>query len=205
VTPGSQDVQVGNPAGQAISFQSGMIGNGLQAFLPTNASVQPGQPTTVRVFPDFSNLTAGEHPSRGRSRCSSRTGRRRQTINVLIVVAPAGSTAATADAYDSGDGSAERGYRIKLTPEAPPGARAGVECAVPILAAEFQCGGGPSHGGGGTGSGWFCGILVGPGGQSAYVAATMSNGDPLIAMDARGPHTSGAKTGGENFFFFWAK
>jgi uncharacterized protein (TIGR03437 family) len=180
VTPGSQDVQVGNPAGQAISFQSGMIGTGF-SFLPTNASVQPGQPTTVRVFPDFSNLTAGSI-QQGTITLQFSDRSPSQTINVLIVVAPAGSTAATADAYDSGDGSAERGYRIKLTPEAASGCQ-GQAWSVQFrslqpnfsavvgqaTAVEVQVADG-------------CGILVGPGGQSAYVAATMSNGDPLIAM-----------------------
>ena len=52
-TPGSQDVQVGNPAGVANSFQSGIIGTGF-SYLPTNATVQPNQPTTVHVYPDFS-------------------------------------------------------------------------------------------------------------------------------------------------------
>jgi uncharacterized protein (TIGR03437 family) len=179
-SPGSQDVQVGNPAGQAISFQSGMIGTGF-SFLPTNASVQPGQPATLRVFPDFSNLTAGS-VQQGTITLQFSSGSPSQTINVLIVVAPAGSTPGPADADDFGDGSGQRGYRIEMTPEAASGC-SGQAWSVQFrsLQANFnavvaqattvdvQITDG-------------CGNLVGPGGQSAYVAATMTNADPLITM-----------------------
>ena len=92
VTPGSQDVQVGNPTAQVNNFQSGLIGTGF-SFLPTNASIQPSQPTTVRVYPDFSNLTPGSL-NRGTITLQFSDGSPSQTINVLIVVAPSGSTAA---------------------------------------------------------------------------------------------------------------
>jgi uncharacterized protein (TIGR03437 family) len=182
VTPGSQDVQVGNPGGQAISFQSGLIGTGF-SFLPTNASIQPEVPTTVRVFPDFSNLTAGSI-QQGTIALQFSDRSPSQTINVLIVVAPAGSTSTT-DADESGDGSmAARGYRIKMGPADAASGCAGQAWNVQFrslqpnfsavvgqaTAVEVQIADG-------------CGNLVGPGGQqSAYVCATMTNGDPLIAM-----------------------
>jgi uncharacterized protein (TIGR03437 family) len=180
VTPGSQDVQAGNPGGQAISFQSGQIGAGF-SFLPTNASLQPGVPTTVRVFPDFSNLTAGSI-QQGTITLQFSDRSPSQTINVLIVVAPAGSTAAAAGADDAGDGSAERGYRIKLGPAAASGCQSQAwSVQFRSLQANFSAVVGQAttvevqitDG---------CGNPVGPGGQSAYVAATMSNGDPLITM-----------------------
>jgi len=180
VTPGSQDVQVGNPAGQAISFQSGLIGTGF-SFLPTNASIQPEVPTTVRVFPDFSNLTAGSS-QQGTITLQFSDGSPSQTINVLIVVAPAGSTAGPAEADEFEVGSAARGYRIEMTPEAASGCSGQAwnvqfRSLQPNFSAvlgqattlDVQIADG-------------CGNLVGPGGQSAYVAATISNGDPLIAM-----------------------
>src|SRR5258706_6574352 len=57
-SPGSQDVQIGNPSGQATDYVSGLIGTGL-SFLPTNATVQPSQPMLLRVFPDFSSFSGG--------------------------------------------------------------------------------------------------------------------------------------------------
>src|ERR1035437_7378626 len=81
VTPGSQDVQVGNPTGQVNNFQSGLIGTGF-SFLPTNASIQPNQPTTLRVFPDFSTLTGGSL-QRGTITLQFSDGSS-QTISVLI-------------------------------------------------------------------------------------------------------------------------
>ncbi len=168
VTPGSQDVQVGNPTGQVNNFQSGQIGSGF-SFLPTNASIQPNQPTTVRVFPDFSNLTAGSI-QQGRVTLQFSDGSPSQTINVLIVVAPAGSTASAVGADDSSDDeAAKRGYRIVMGPD---GASA---CAGQALQMQYRS---PqpnftavvgqataidvqvSDG---------CGNLVGPGGQNAWV------------------------------------
>jgi uncharacterized protein (TIGR03437 family) len=94
VTPGSQDVQVANPAAAAVSYQSGIIGTGLD-YLPKNATVAPSQPATLHVYPDFSGLSPGaiQHGfiTLGFSDGSA------QTISVLTVVAPAatGTTQAT--------------------------------------------------------------------------------------------------------------
>jgi uncharacterized protein (TIGR03437 family) len=128
VTPGSQDVQVGNPTGQVNSFQSGLIGTGF-SFLPTNASVQPNQPTTVRVFPDFSHLTPGSI-QQGTITLQFSDRSQQQTINVLTIVAPSGSTAGT---NVSGDRAGEeRGYRIELGPTAASG------CATQAWSVQFR-------------------------------------------------------------------
>ena len=181
VTPGSQDVLVGNPTAQVNNFQSGLIGTGF-SFLPTNASVQPNQPTTVRVFPDFSQLTAGSI-QQGTITLQFSDRSPSQTINVLIVVAPAGSTAAAIGADDSEDRVAiERGYRIEMGPDAASGCAAqawsiqfrslqpnfvavlGQATTVDVQVADG------------------CGNPVGPAGQQAFVAATVTTRDPMIAM-----------------------
>ncbi len=86
VTPGSQDVQVGNPAGTTVSFVSGIIGTGLD-YLPKNASLQPSQPTTVHVYPDFSQLSPGSI-QQGTITLQFSDFSPSQTINVLTVLAP---------------------------------------------------------------------------------------------------------------------
>src|ERR1035437_10021191 len=169
VTPGSQDVQVGNPTGQVNSFQSGLIGTGF-SFLPTNASVQPGQPTTVRVFPDFSNLEPGSI-QQGTITLQFTDGSQ-NTINVLTVVAPSGSTAAAVASGVSVDrATAERGYRIELGPNAASGcATQPLQVQYRSLQPNFTAVVGQatsldvrvSDG---------CGNLVGPGGQNAWVTA----------------------------------
>jgi uncharacterized protein (TIGR03437 family) len=170
VTPGSQDVQIGNPTGTVNSYQSALIGTGF-SFLPTNASIQPNQPTTVRVFPDFSNLSPGS-TQQGTIALQFADRSPQQVINILIVVAPAGSAAAALDPYDFGDRAAEvRGYGIELGPNAASG------CATQALQVQYRSlqpnftavvGQGKaidvqvSDG---------CGNLVGPGGQQAWVTA----------------------------------
>jgi uncharacterized protein (TIGR03437 family) len=86
-TPGSQDVRVGNPSGQATNYLSGSIGNGF-SFAPTNAQVDPNQPTTVRIFPDFSTL-APASILRGTITLQFSDGTPRN-ISILTVVAPSG-------------------------------------------------------------------------------------------------------------------
>ena len=174
VTPGSQDVQVGNPTGQVNNFQSGLIGTGF-SFLPTNASIQPNQPTTVRVFPNFSQLTAGSI-QQGTITLQFSDRSPSQTINVLIVVAPAGSTAVAVDTEDSGDRvAAERGYRIEMGPDAASGcATQALQIQYRSLQPNFVAVVGQataidvqvSDG---------CGNLVGPGGQNAQVTAYLAN------------------------------
>ena len=170
VTPGSQDVQVGNPTGQVNNFQSGLIGTGF-SFLPTNASIQPNQPTTVRVYPDFSNLTPGSL-QRGTITLQFADGSPAQSVNVLIVVAPSGSNAADVDVDVYEDrATRERGYRIELGPNAASGcATQALQVQYRSLQPNFTAVVGQattmdvqvSDG---------CGILVGPGGQNAQVKA----------------------------------
>lgn len=56
-SPGSQDVAVS--VLQNDQFLSGSVGTGF-TYAPVSAAIQPGQPATVRVFPDFGSLNAGE-------------------------------------------------------------------------------------------------------------------------------------------------
>jgi len=67
-------VQVGNPAGTTNSFQSGIIGAGLD-YQPKSSALAPNQPTTIHVYPDFSNLKP-EVSSKVRSRFNFRISRR---------------------------------------------------------------------------------------------------------------------------------
>jgi uncharacterized protein (TIGR03437 family) len=174
VTPGSQDVQVGNPTGKVNNFQSGIIGTGF-SFLPTNASVQPSQPTTVRVFPDFSNLSPGSL-NRGTITLQFSDGSPAQNINVLTVVAPAGATADVVDADGTWDrATAERGYRIVLGPKAASAcATQPLQIQYRSLQPNFSAVVGQattldvqvSDG---------CGNLVGPAGQNAQVTAYFAN------------------------------
>jgi uncharacterized protein (TIGR03437 family) len=152
------------------SYLSGIIGTGF-SFLPTIATIQPSQPTTLRVFPDFSALTAGSL-QRGTITLQFSDGSPSQTVNVLIVVAPPGSTPAAVETDDSGGrGTAARGYRIELGPNAASG------CAAQPLQIQYRSlqpnftavvGQGKaidvqvSDG---------CGTLVGPAGQQAQVSA----------------------------------
>jgi uncharacterized protein (TIGR03437 family) len=168
-TPGSQDVQVGNPTGQVNNFQSGLIGEGF-SFLPTNASVKPDQPTTVRVYPDFSNLTpASIHQGTITLQFSDRSPS--QTINVLTVVAPSGAAANNSGELTkvtgprAASGCAAQAWNVQFRSLQPNfTAVLGQATAVDVQIADG------------------CGSLVGPGGQSAYVAANVTGGDPLIGM-----------------------
>jgi uncharacterized protein (TIGR03437 family) len=174
-TPGSQDVQVGNLSGQVNNFQSGQIGTGF-SFLPTNASIQPSQPTTVRVYPDFSQLSAGSI-TRGTITLQFSDGSPSQTINILFVVAPAGATTDQVGATDN------RWYRIKLGRDA-----ASSGCASQPLQVQYRA---PQlNFSAVAGQAMLlevqvtdgCGNLVGPGGQSATVQAHFSDNETAQAM-----------------------
>jgi len=174
VTPGKQDVLVGNPTGLANSFQTGQIGSGF-SFVPPNATIQPSQPTTVHVYPDFSKLTPGTI-SRGTITLQFSDGSPSQTVNILFVVAPPGSTV-TANAKE------DRWYHIDLS------ANAGSACASQNLQVQYRS---PALGFTAVvGQATLleaqvtdgCGNLVGPGGgQSATVTANFSDADPAQAM-----------------------
>jgi uncharacterized protein (TIGR03437 family) len=173
-TPGSQDVQVGNPTGQVNNFQSGQIGMGF-SFLPPNGSIQSNQPTIVRVSPNFSQLTPG-NISRGTITLQFSDGSPSQTVNILMVVAPTGATAGFV-----GEGDA-RWYHIDLTSAAsgcasqilqvvyrsPMQSFAAVQGQATPLEVQVTDG---------------CGNLVGPGGgQSATVTANFSDSEPAQTM-----------------------
>jgi hypothetical protein len=76
VTPGKQDVLVGNPTGQPNSLLSGQIGSGF-TFVPPVATIQPSQSQTVHLYPDFSKITPGTI-SRGTSPSNLSTARPRK-------------------------------------------------------------------------------------------------------------------------------
>ena len=96
--PSSQNVMVGNTAAGSNSYQSSTIGP--LSFLPTNADIQPNQPTTLHVYPDFSALGPGI--ARGTVTLQFADGSPSQAINVLMSVAPAGSGAG-ADSIEARD------------------------------------------------------------------------------------------------------
>jgi uncharacterized protein (TIGR03437 family) len=85
VTPGSQDVQIGNPAAQPTDYLSGVIGAAF-TIEPTNATVQPNQPAILRVYPDFSKL-APATVLRGTITLQFSDGTPK-TVSVLTVVSP---------------------------------------------------------------------------------------------------------------------
>jgi len=99
-----------------------------------------------------------------------------QVINILLVVAPAGSTAAPADADACEDrATRERGYRIELGPNAASG------CATQQLLVQYRSL--QPNFTAVTGQATAidvqvsdgCGTLVGPGGQNAQVTAYFAN------------------------------
>ena len=99
-TPGSQDVQVANLSGRVNNFQSGKIGTGFN-YLPVTASLPANQPSTVRVFPDYTNLTPGSL-NRGTLTLQFSDGSPSQTVNVLLVVAPSATSASGETAHGRG-------------------------------------------------------------------------------------------------------
>jgi uncharacterized protein (TIGR03437 family) len=93
VTPGSQDVQIGNPKAQTDNYLSSSIGTSF-SFQPTNAQVLPSQPSTIHVYPDFSQLQPGtiQH---GTITLQFADGTPRN-ISILTVVAPNGVSGTSA-------------------------------------------------------------------------------------------------------------
>ena len=171
VTPGSQDVQVGNPAGTATSFLSGIIGTGLD-YLPKTASLPPNQPTTVRVYPDFSKLSPGSI-QQGTITLQFSDRSPSQSINVLTVVAPSGTGSASLTEHAEGpsagqpeaSGCASQGLLIAFREPQPSqstfSAVVGQSKTLDMQVSDQ------------------CGNLVGTGGQSASVKASFSNQDTV--------------------------
>jgi uncharacterized protein (TIGR03437 family) len=164
---GSQDVSLGNPKSQPDSYSSGQVGTAF-TYSPSNATVQPNQPATVRVFPDFSKLQPGAIvPGVITLLFSDGTAR---TINVLTVAAPAASSQSS---------------RGSLEPQA------GVSCSKPNLEIQFRSPSSQQTFSATLGKATTvevqvvddCGNLVGPANpQSATVNATFSNNDADLRL-----------------------
>jgi uncharacterized protein (TIGR03437 family) len=164
VTPGSQDVTLGNPKAQQDNYLSSFIGAGF-TFLPTAANVPTSQPTTLRVYPDFSNLQPGaiDH---GTITLQFSDGTPR-TISVLIVVAPQSSTSSVRLAPQA-SGCSSKVLEIEWrTPAALQSFAAvlGQPTTLEVQVADD------------------CGNLVGPGNANgALVSASFSNKDPNVNL-----------------------
>ena len=167
-TPGSQDVQVGNPSGNATSFLSGVIGTGFD-YAPKSAILQANQPTTLRVFPDFSTLQPG-NTQQGTITLQFSDLSPPQTISVLTVVAPSGITSNSLAAHAKGlhpEASGCAGQRLYVVFRSPQpsqttfSALLGQATTLDVQVSDA------------------CGNLVGPGGQGSTVTATFSNGDSV--------------------------
>jgi uncharacterized protein (TIGR03437 family) len=88
-SPGSQDVQLGNPKAVVDNFKSNKIGDGFN-WLPASAQVMPNQPGTLRVFPDYSQLQPGS--VQYGTITLQFDGGLAKTLAVLLVVAPANTS-----------------------------------------------------------------------------------------------------------------
>jgi uncharacterized protein (TIGR03437 family) len=160
-TPGSQDVMIGNPQAQAKSYKSNSIGS-VFTYLPTNASVAPSQPTTLRVFPDFTSATPGQI-DHGVITLLFEDGTPR-TVSVLTVVAPSGSGNRSEGTGASACASPKLEIQFRSL-VAGFAAVVGKPTTVEVQVVDD------------------CGNLVGPGGASgAGVQATMSNGDSPVNL-----------------------
>jgi uncharacterized protein (TIGR03437 family) len=92
-SPGSQEVLVSNPTGNALTFGSGKTtvpsGGNWFLSLPTDATVDPNVPKRIVVQPDYSTLTAGS-VSRGFLNLGFLDGTSRN-VSILAVAAPSGA------------------------------------------------------------------------------------------------------------------
>ena len=88
-TPSSQDVTLLNSGSSANSYNSASSGKGF-TYLAPSGNLAPGQPTTLRVFPDFTNLAPGE-VDRGSITLNFTDGSSR-SIDVLLVATPSASS-----------------------------------------------------------------------------------------------------------------
>jgi trimeric autotransporter adhesin len=175
VTPSSQNVTIGNPAGSSTTtYQSGIIGAGF-SFAPTNAALQAAQPSTLHVYPDFSSLSPASI-QQGTITLQFSDRSPSQTVNVLIVVAPTGVTPTGAQA--AGD-LEERSHADAAGPKASSG------CASQALQIQYRSLQTNFTATVGQGTALEvqvtdgCGNLVGPGGQNAQVTAYFTSGDTV--------------------------
>jgi trimeric autotransporter adhesin len=169
VDPSSQDVTVANTASTSNSYLSGAIGP--LSILPVNAVIQPTQPTTLHVYPNFSSLGAGT--AQGTITLQFSDGSPSQAINVLMSVAAAGAGASVA----TGD------EREKLEPRA-------TSCSSQALQVVFQLPQPSLSFTATVGQSMTlevkisdgCGNLVAPGPQQPQVTAFFSTGEPQASM-----------------------
>ncbi|HLK65772.1 MAG TPA: BACON domain-containing carbohydrate-binding protein [Bryobacteraceae bacterium] len=163
VTPSSQDVQVGNPSGVSMSFVSGIIGTGLD-YLPKNASVAGTQPTTLHVYPDFTNLAPGtiQH---GTITLQFSDGSS-QTVSVLTVVAPSATSSDRLSPHASGC-SNQSPLVVFRQPQPNQSSFAAVVGQATTLDVQVTD---------------ACGDLIGPNGQPASVQANFSNRDKVTMV-----------------------
>jgi uncharacterized protein (TIGR03437 family) len=135
--------------------------------------VQPNQPTTVRVYPDFSNLSPGSL-HRGTITLQVSGGSPSQNISVLIVVAPSGTTPnsligharpGSPAAQPEASGCATQGlFVVFRSPQPSQSTFSAVVGQATTMDVQVSDG---------------CGNLVGPGGQDAKVSASFSSGDSI--------------------------
>jgi uncharacterized protein (TIGR03437 family) len=161
-TPGSQDVLLGNPKAVPDSYQSANIGKGF-SYIPAYADVLPNQPSTLRVYPDFTNLQPGV--SRGTITLQFSDGTPR-TVSVLIVVAPPSAVTSSSrldpQASSCSSGILEVQWR---SPAANFPAVIGQPTSLQVQVVDD------------------CGNQIGPGNpQAAAVSATFSNKDPDLKL-----------------------
>jgi uncharacterized protein (TIGR03437 family) len=161
VSPDSQDVMIGNPKAVSDNYLSASIGNAF-SYLPTSSDVPPNQPTTLRVFPDFSGVQPGQI-TRGTIALQFSDGTPR-TVSTLTVVAPPATAAGKIGALDSG-GCTKPILEIQLrSPMQSFSAVLGQPVTVEAQVVDD------------------CGNLIGPNSQNAAVSATFSNKDSDIKL-----------------------
>jgi uncharacterized protein (TIGR03437 family) len=102
--PGSQTVRVANSSTTVNSYQSGIIPSALAAFsfLPLNSNLTSSSPTEIQVYPDLTKVSPGAQ-QRGTITLQFADGSPAQSVNVLTVVAPAG-TATSQDGAAQSEG-----------------------------------------------------------------------------------------------------
>ncbi len=155
-SPSSQDITVANPSSSSNSYVSSSIG--AVSSLPANAVVLPNQPTTVHVYPDFTNLGPGV--SQGTITLQFNDGSPAQTVNVLMSVAPASAGGLTAKAA-----SCQSSVQVVfLQPQGMINAAVGQSVT---LEAKVSDG---------------CGNVLAPGTDQVTIAVAASNGDSIPPM-----------------------
>jgi len=160
-SPGSQKVMVSNSTPNEVDYGSGVAyvsGSGWLQYLPSNARIIPGQPATVTVQPDFSNLQTGV--LRGALTLAFSDGSIR-AIAVLNVVAPAASSSNKPE-----DRAANGCNAILVHPTALTDTTSSVTAGQPVTM--------------GVSVADNCGTAITSAG--GFVGATFSNGDSAIKM-----------------------